>query len=230
MKLSRLALVVVCLILGAVGLYLYLRVACEPGKVCLLQNPGGGGGSNDSPVTVRGGSVVVRGTWSCPSGENYCSTTLSEPADLISLDGVDLIPSAGDNGDNDNTPGLISVGSADSTSNWVITMSFRQSDKKSEDKGKILKLCTTNSTCSPGSGNAGSTVYLVGDQNGEFTAIQRDRAGVRYDLTAACGGDLQPGHESPCNHLHTLTIASAGTLNGTRYHCVDGECAIAIGK
>jgi hypothetical protein len=195
-----------------------------------LKVKGVGPPPEDSPVLVRGGSVLIRGTWNCPDKTNYCTTTLNEPADLINLDGVDPIPTPGDNGDNDNSPELVSAGPTDSTLNWVITMTFREPNKTSEDSGTALKLCTTNSACTYSKGNAGNTVYLVGDSNGSFSIVQRDRAGVRYDLTARCGIDPLPGHESPCNHVHTLTIASAGALNGTRYHCVDGECTIAIGQ
>lgn len=178
---------------------------------------------NDSPVTVRGGSVVIRGTsWTCPQDYNHCVTTLSEPATLVSLDGVD--PRG--NGDGYTTPQLIpeNIGT-----NWKITFSFR-ADKTKDDPKKLLTLCTSDPTCSSTSGSVQSNLYLVGDGNGKASRVTRDRDGIRYDLTAPCGTVAHPTHGSDCNHIHTLTVFTASSPGGTPYHCVDGECSVSIGK
>jgi len=177
--------------------------------------------ADDSPVTVRGGSVVIRGSpWNCPKKDNYCKSTLMEPATLISLDGVDPMASG-------TTPQLIpeNIGT-----NWKVTFSFRKPDAINNDSTKVLTLCTSDPTCSSMSGSAQYNLYLVGDGNGEANPVTRDRPGIRYDLTAPCGTDLHPRHGSNCNHIHTVTVFTASSPNGTPYHCVDGECSISIGK
>ncbi len=182
---------------------------------------------NDSPVTVRGGSVIVRGNWTCPPGQNYCWLDLqSEPAELIALDGVQLI-NPGDDPNKDNSPHLINELV---TTNWIVQFTFRQgkSPGEGEDPGKVLKLCTSDPTCANTGGTLGTKVYLVGDSNGTLkNQIKRDRDGVRYDLNACDDGSSTT--ESKCNHIHTVTVIT-GPSSNSKYHCIDGECTVSVGQ
>lgn len=211
MKSSHVVVGLLCLILGGIVVWFFPK-----------QTGGGGGGSNDSPVTVRGGSIVLRGTqWSCAS-DTSCQTTLTSPAMLDTLDGVD--PAA-----NGNNPQLISE---KVSNNWIIVFSFRKSDGTSPDSNKTLKLCTSDAQCLSTSGSAGKTLYLLSDGTGALDLKDDlDRPGARYDLTAPCDIDLKPGHESKCNHIHTMEVFTdpASSTKSVSYHCVDGECTISIG-
>jgi len=181
----------------------------------------------DSPVTVRGGSVVIRGA-SCNQSQTTCTIPLGEAANRIVLHGVDLIKSGSDPGDQDNSPMSVTI---NPSKNWIITLSFRDSSGSREDRHKQLKLCTSDAQCQSTAGSVGDSLYLLGDGSGAFSSLtHRDRDGARYDLTAACAADTNPGHGSPCNHIHTVIVQTAANPTGARYHCIDGECTISIGK
>lgn len=181
----------------------------------------------DSPVTVRGGSVILRGT-TCQQSQTTCTIPLGEPANHIVLHGVQPIKSDSDPGDQDNSPMSVTL---NPSNNWIVTLSFRDPDGAREDNHKLLKLCTSDNQCKSTAGSVGNTLYLLGDGTGAFNSLsRRDRDGARYDLTAACSTDMNPGHDSPCNHIHTVTVQTAANPAGTRYHCIDGECTISVGK
>ncbi len=182
---------------------------------------------NDPPVTVRGGSVIVRfkTPWTCPLGQNYCSIDLGEQAVLNTLDGVAPIPNGGDPGDGDNTPQTLTE---IVSTNWKVKLTFRQSNETSEDPGTFLLLCTSDSACLSTSGAAGNTLYIVAGSNVSLTPVVRDRPGVRYDV-ATCGGAPVTG-DSKCNHVHTARVFTTGITVAPRFHCIDGECTITVGK
>ncbi|MGC2638209.1 MAG: hypothetical protein WA294_13585 [Acidobacteriaceae bacterium] len=177
--------------------------------------------TEDSPVTVRGGSIRIPNA-SCSSA--LCSISVGEDADLFSVDGVDLIDSG--DGHDKNTPRLISL---DEKQNWIVTLSFRDSSGKMEDKNpSYLTVCTKDTTCSGTGGNVKQTIYILGNQYGSFSPYKdRDRDGYRYDL-CDCNGSR--GLQSPCNHIFAVTVKTANNgKNGDRYHCVDGDCLISVG-
>jgi len=207
---------------------------------------------NDSPVTVRGGSVItLGGSWDCSQSSTYCVGTLTESAELLSLDGVDPRGSA----NNYNTPQHVPL---PESGNWKIAFTYRLADGIQDDPNKVLTLCTSDSNCSGlPSGSATNKLYLVSDGNGTLTPITRDRAGVRYDLKEACTAEVPmpgpvpgpipsptpsptpnptpgpapgPVFESKCNHIHTVTVFTQKDPSGKAYHCVDGACTISIGK
>ncbi len=179
---------------------------------------------NDSPVTVRGGSVVTQAPpmngsnpWTCSSA-TACQATLPEPAVLESIDGVSL----------PGGPIIPQTVNLSISTNWKVTFTFRDSTGQHNDPTKALEVCT-NSDCSVDTNQAGNTLYLVGDGNGTFSDQILDRYGKRYDLKV-CGQDKSGNPEAACNHIFSIEVNSKSTTSPNEtYQCDDGDCTLGIG-
>ena len=213
MKRSHMVVGILCLLLGAVTAFLYS--SGKSGKNLVS--------SNDSPVTVRGGSVVVhspQGTSWTPYGTSSNIYMMQLPsghaATLVDLNGADATTG--------NPAGEYQLGIS---TNWKILMTFRQKDGKTEDQSKTLQICTgfNGSTCTVDSNPAGSTIYLIGDGTGTFSDAGLDRPGMRYDRPCPSSD----AHPDRCNHIHNITVTSYSGSSPS-YHCQDGQCSMGIGS
>ena len=177
--------------------------------------------TNDSPVTVRGGSVVFRGlTWDCASNPSYCSANLGVAyADLVSLDGV----ASETDGSDINDPGSVPL---DITTNWRVTFTFRDING-GEVKDESLELCST-SGCSLDGKKVGKNLFLIHPQQDVPYTAAVDRPGVRYDIPTACETDGTLPKYSKCNHIHTIRVYTQENVTPQSYHCVDGECSVNL--
>jgi len=168
-----------------------------------------GSNPNDSPVTVRGGSLVVVSpdSWTCTTDwKTSCDATLSTTTAVLEyIDGVDSATMP---------PHRIDF---PITTNWAITLTYRDdSGKKASctNPPKTLQICTT-AGCSSDTSAAGSLLHLKGDGMGVFSTDE------------SCGTDAATGKNALCNHIYNITVQSS---SGTQtYHCADGACSIGIG-
>lgn len=178
--------------------------------------------TQDSPVTVRGGSIVIHSPDAWTPELGIYSTSVDPlqkgySAVLVSLDGVE--------GKNDTTPSFVPLGIQN---DWQITMTFRDKDGKDNPK-YILTLCTAlnklQTACSYDSNSVGSTVYMLDNGGGKIYGDKLDQSIEKYDLTNC---DQDTAGTNKCNHISTVTVT---TYQGsTPYKCVDGTCTISIGK
>ena len=226
MKRSHLVVGTLCLLLGAVGAFLYPH---HP-KVEKPLTP------NDSPVTVRGGSVLVRSQrWTKISNTVFqaANSTSSAPLDTstVSLDGV---PNGGTASSEFTQPNL--------ANNWQLTLNFRLPDGL-KDKGDLnltkLFLCSklnnAQTACDPTGPLSPNTLYLVTESQKGGTFSDEPQLDnyyrERYDLQI-CGNntDTVTVRDSTCNHIFDIKVD--GIPNWSSYspfRCVAGGCDIGIG-
>jgi hypothetical protein len=180
--------------------------------------PGVAGNPNDSPVTVRGGSLVVvsPNSWNsncAQPGTTSCDVTLNATtATLQYIDGVDSPTAPPHRVDNPIT------------TNWVITLSYRDDSGKNANDTKKLQICT-KSDCTYDNNPASHLLHLKGDGMGVFSTDNLDHHSARYD--ESCGTDAATGKTTLCNHIYVITVESSSGKQA--YHCADGACSIGIG-
>jgi hypothetical protein len=215
--------VVLGVVRTAVLLGLPLLVSCHKG-VGLL----GAAGADDSPVTVRGGSVTLRAEhgFNCPAGLCMATNDSISVADkqVIALDGVQL-----DNSTSTTLPPY----TLNPKMNWELMLTFRKDSKPYvEDPDHFLKICS-DPKCNTSTPLVGSQLYLVTDTSTEDntsfawgTPDIDESTGVTFHRTK-CGTTSESG-ESPCNHIHHVIYTSNGT--SSRYTCKHAQCDIGIGK
>jgi len=189
------------------------------------------GNPNDSPVTVRGGSVEGLSTypWEQPDTTHH--------PEFWQTSGTDTSVVLIEGNQNGTTPGVFSkTGIA---TNWKITLAFRDQFGRRNAGNDELVLCSkqTNYRCDlSGALSSGSNpVYFIADGKspGAFktdlsVAASTDLDGyslLRYDVPE-CGS--QAPRETRCNHLSAIDVTGIPGLNGT-YTCQAGGCEIGIG-
>src|SRR5450631_4059213 len=155
--------------------------------------------ARDSPVTVRGGSVVGYSPVVWTNLQNnppiYQSKAIGTTMTLNEIYDVKL-------------PGGSPLEDIplNIANNWKIRLTFRHFGGVQEDTTKVLWVCSqldTNGNCSLDDSRAlADTVYLVGDGNGDFTDDTVDKPGYRYDLKT-CDKSTDP-RTSRCNHIHSV--------------------------
>jgi len=208
-----------------------------------------GSAPNDSPVTVRGGSVenLTLDTWTQPyPGAPWIWEDSDANNTQIAIEGI---PNGGADG--------IYTPSNPISNNWTITLYFRKASDDSADKTikskNWLTVCTsvdTNSQdsnyqqCATPGTTLGSTtgVYLVAvsENPKQFDSVLSGSANTidGYSLmefdALTCGGTTSK--RTRCNHLKEIDVAGTGaTIAGTSssfdttYACPGGGCDLWIG-
>jgi len=208
----------------AMILGLPLLVSCRTKVEVPQGGQGGGGGADDSPVTVRGGSVTLRDQqgFICPTNPSQpCSATTDQLSvsdkSVIMLDAVQLGKT--------NPPFTLTP-----KTNWALKLTFRDGGG-AEDPKHYLEVCSAPK-CSTHGALAAGPLYLMADDPDDNTGSAwgppdiDPSTGATFHLTK-CGGTAVSG-ESPCNHIYNVVY----TLNGTptSYSCKYGQCDIGIGK
>jgi hypothetical protein len=221
------------LVLGAIlsgaffilGVRQVLRLVGAPAGATQPSNP------NDSPVTMRGGSVEGLSfyQWSQPDSKNH--PTVWETS------GIDTSVVIIEGNKGGTTPGIFSATGI--TSNWEITLIFRDQNDGPDYSGDELVLCSkqTKYTCDQsGALSSGSNpLYLIADGNspGTFYSDLKGAANntvdgyalLRYDVPSCGAGDPR---DTRCNHLAEIDVSNLPGLNGS-YTCQAGGCEIGIG-
>jgi hypothetical protein len=216
-------------LLTGVIVFAMLHFLCRPEHKARLA------AADDSPVTVRGGSIVARGgtnSWS-PVGTTGTIQSIAvgngKMASSVYLDGVALPKT--------NAP--IAVPFTGLTTNWELTLDFRDNGG-GEDSKTVLNICSalnaTQTACDPSGSLSGSgTVYLVSDGKGKFGDKTLDTSGISYDActastctssTCTCANGKCTCAEPKCNHIFKIT--TTGIPNGGTYKCLNGECIIGV--
>jgi hypothetical protein len=200
----------------AVILGLPLLVSCHKG-VGLL----GVAGADDSPVTVRGGSVTLRAPsgFNCPKNQPCSGTNNSVPISdksVIFL-GKGVLPNP-----NPSSPLSTNV-------NWQLTFNF-QDDVRREDRVHYLRLCS-DPNCDTSLPLTDSPLTLKTDIDDNTShawgkSFWHPWTRRTFHLTK-CGGGPQTG-ESACNHISSILYQSGST--STTYTCDGGKCVIGIGN
>lgn len=197
--------------------------------------------ADDSPVTVRGGSVSLRAATgfnrsTAPPHSQPCTTTnnLNPDKSVITLEGVQA------------TDGSKPPYNLTPSANWSLMLTFRKGSDGSggDDNSHYLKICS-NSGCDGIGALAAGPIYLTTDQDDNTASAWGTQdnidgsMGVPFHVTY-CGTDSKgnkipaPG-ESPCNHIYKIVYVTdvtqaspAGTTS--TYLCKRGQCDIGIGK
>jgi hypothetical protein len=225
--LARVAITVLLMAVGAAGWALLEA----------LQIVGfGKGAANDSPVQVPTGSLSAFAGHQSPwtkyqNYNNVFHATLNFSPDVLHLDGV--------NEDPKYSTSLEDVWIKNITSNWTITLDYRDS-KNGEDRNTKLQICTNVVTAplNPPDPTVGACddkpdqsplsdskdIYMVAglqDKKGlgfkSKNAIDGDRQAISYDV-ASCpdqyGKPSPAGDDSeiPCNHIHEITVSQLKTV------------------
>lgn len=187
---------------------------------------------NDSPVTMRGGSVegLSYYPWSQPDKKHYPAVWETSGFDTT------VVTIEGNKGG--TTPGIFSATGI--SSNWEITLYLRDQDGHADyDSGSELVLCSKRSEAGcdqTGTLSSGSnTLSLIADGKnaGTFWADLTGAAGnaldgyslLRYDVPS-CGAGAP--RDTRCNHLSEIDVSNIPALNGS-YTCQAGGCEIGIG-
>jgi hypothetical protein len=191
--------------------------------------------ADDSPVTVRGGSVTIRDSQGFTCANQLCSATVdSSDKSVITLDRVRL--------DQAKPPQTYTL---NPKMNWSLKLTFRQGSDGGggNDPNHYLQVCSAPGCITNGPIVAGP-LYLLADDPGDNTASAwgtQDNIdgskGVPFHVTH-CGGPSAaptpaPG-ESPCNHIYSVVYTTIVTPNSpatlTTYYCKRGQCDIGIGN
>lgn len=186
----------------------------------------------DSPVTVRGGSVSMRSMapFDCKTVKTRCSIqSSSKDESEIQISGVVPKPGAG----------LLSQ-DLKPTNNWELVLTFHKYDGTGPETSHNLHICTTK-TCShdgPLSSGDGQIFFIEdqSDKNGDAWGnadFEEDIDGTAYHrktyhVRQCPSSDIDT--ESVCNHIYDLTIYSTGLKEDkSTFRCPNGECTIGIG-
>jgi len=183
----------------------------------------GGGGSTNSPIVVRGGSMTVRTPdpqgWQKKSSSSYCSDSNSGTIDTSHIEFVDVIPSS-----NDAPLSLSNI-----QENWEIDVFGRTPADATQPSNNGIKLVLQPKDCN--SVTSKNSVMLSLLDNGASTAFYsplqegNTHAEGFQDNTGNCP---QPTAENLCNRISQIKlIVGAATYN---YTCPNGECIIGVGK
>lgn len=201
----------------AMLLGLPLLISCN-GKVAVK-----GGGADDSPVTVRGGSLTLR----APKGFN-CSSKLPCSATNDPLSASDMSVLLLGKGvllnNSPNPPSPITT-----NMNWVLKFTFSDGHR-GEDASHFLEVCSAPG-CVPNGAIVAGPLYLQADDPDDNTAAawatssSNPSTDESFHLTK-CGGHSESG-ESACNHIFSVVYQSGST--STTYSCQGGKCVIGIG-
>lgn len=191
-------------------------------------------GADDSPVTVRGGSLggYSDSQWTDGSSANppYYSTTVPSLS-KVSMDGVEPISLDKPSG----TPEQVNVSFS---SNWTMTLSFRKAaGDDSEEKAYKLELCSSY-PCSTTGAISGSTLYLVdaGSSPGAFSLDKYDNRNRLDYHVKNCNG-MADAKDSHCNHIKNISVSGSGVtikdasgipVNVTSFLCRAGACDIGF--
>jgi hypothetical protein len=254
-NMDRLTIAGISVVSGVVLLVL-LKLAISYGILSIAGAPAQGPSTppthvaataDDSPVTVRGGSVTIRSAngFDCSAKQSTtpvpCTKTVDSNLDesVIYLDGVK--DSTGSKPPYPLTP----------PTNWSIMLTFRQGNDGNggEDRNHSLQICSAPNCITYGPVSTG-TVYLMTDKLEDPKASNwgtpdhiDGSVGVPFHLTY-CGTDAKGGNasatgESPCNHIFNVVYTTNGTapmngMPGTKgteidYRCNRGQCDIGIG-
>jgi len=186
---------------------------------------------NDSPVTMRGGSVegLSYYPWSQPDSKTY--PTVWETS------GVDTSVVIIEGNKGGTTPGVFSATGI--SSNWQINLIFRDQSDGADYSGDELVLCSKqkeNGCDQSGTLSSGSNpLYLIADGNspGKFwpdlTGAAKNTIDgyslLRYDVPSCGAGSAR---DTRCNHLFEIDVHNIPSLDGS-YSCQAGGCEIGIG-
>lgn len=187
------------------------------------------GDPNDSPVTVRGGSVIAitQKGWT-PSTMGFMSQATVNTSS-VSLSGVGPMGSS--------TRQSVSLSGI--TTNWKITIHFRHSDG-SDDTDDVKNNRLILSTCPSGSTNCVGTaltspgpLYLYEESlvGGGFTLDPPldGYARLRYELTM-CDSSTSNVRDSACNHIASIKVEGVPQWAASNpFGCPGGECDIGVG-
>lgn len=187
---------------------------------------------DESPVTVRGGSVLAlsHGTDWTQIAPNIWEATQADTS-VVSLDGV--AASGGTMPQPYSSPSGL-------TTNWKITISFRQPDSATEDTTNPDKLfiCTANPCKTSGPQPNPGTLYLIEEDATDTTYSQFTHEmqpidkywRLRYDLLQCNGASGSSVRDSACNHIHSIRVEGIASLSSlSPFHCEGGACDIGIG-
>lgn len=222
MKISHLVVGALCLLFGAVGAFFF--------AVNGIHQPFT---ANDSPVTVRGGSVVVRtGDWN-PIPKT--STTVFQTSTNTTSVAFDGVVANGSKAPKEYTqPNL--------ANNWQLTLNFRlpntQKDTGDKNLTKLFlcsKLNNAQTACDPTGTLTSGNLYLVieSDAGGKFNDELPNLENFirkRYDLKI-CGSNTDSTvRDSACNHIYDIEVDGIPAWAGlSPFQCLAGDCDIGIG-
>jgi len=223
---SKFAVASVSILVGVVvGIILTILVKGTPQVPPPPNNP------NDSPVTVRGGSVeaLTSYTWSQPDREGH-------PA-FWQTTGTDTTQVFIEGNKGGTTPGVFSQTGI--SANWKITLIFRDENDGPDYSGDELLLCSNekNYSCDPSEAlsSGSNSLYVIADgaKPGSFVADLTGAAKsaidgyslLRYDVPSCGAGNPR---DTRCNHLYQVEVSNITGLNGY-YTCQAGGCEIGIG-
>ncbi len=191
-----------------------------------------GSAPNDSPVTVRGGSVenLTLDAWTQPyPSALWVWEDSNTPNTQIAIEGI---PNGG-------TEGIYT--SSQISTNWTITLYFRGQDGTADtSSNNWLTICTnlSNYACKNGGTINANTLYLA--------AVSGDASQFNLDLSKGGGSDTtidgysllrfdvltcgkKTGEHTRCDHLSQITVAGTGPSFDTTYTCRGGGCDVWIG-
>jgi hypothetical protein len=176
----------------------------------------GKGAANDSPVQVPNGSLsaLTGSSWTKDSAyQNVYESTLDFNPDVLHLDGI--------NEDKPHSQFIEEVWIKNITSNWTITLDYRDSTGKTEDQYTKLQICThivdsaisgegvCDPTPSQTSLGTSKTIYMAADPNnktgafvgpspdGGTTPDERGIDGDRYILHYNLSSPTKDGKPGP---------------------------------
>ncbi len=201
-------------------------------------------GPGDSPITIRGGSVVAHqgftgeaATFACypASASSPCqevSGTYTYGVTTVQLDRTVTLGSK-----TPYTPAQLIL-TPPATTDWMIALTFR--DKNGQDGSGAgaaeVDICSNSDCTTDGARKtAATTIYMFAPNpaTGEFTSRTLDSTLIHYSVSY-CG--QSPGDGSICDHIYKIQLSSGFTVQGTTNPaptpllCVDGACEITLKK
>jgi hypothetical protein len=179
--------------------------------------------SDDSPVVVRGGSVVglSKDKWTPVPNVKGVWTISGAGTTAVSMSGVEV-----------NGGAAQSVSAPSLTTNWYMTLDFRDKND-ADDPTYQLQLCTSY-PCSS-SGSLTGALYLVDLHNNGKLDLSKETNdgfyGLRYDVQS-CNDASPDVSRSRCNHIDQITVTGITFSGGVQgpFTCRAGACDIGIGQ
>jgi hypothetical protein len=195
--------------------------------------------ADDSPVTVRGGSVDILSqpgkSWasvaSCPKN----TWVLTADNTSISIGAVEQINSAG-------KPGPVqSVAATGLSSNWTLTIAFRDNSGATDSTTTIQ--ISTNNPCKGSGSISDQQIYLQDEEStpGSFssqTALDPDQVvRWRFNVGQCAGATSTDPRDWKCNHISQIsatgvqfTDVKTGAVVAGPFYCREGDCDIGFDK